>query len=82
MNFTSSSSKRLIYENFEIQYLNAMWTAPLLVVIVGYLLWCEIAWSGMIGLLVVFIIVPIQSELIEKKFSKLSIREEIPNFLT
>lgn len=42
-------------------FLNAMWTAPLLVVTVGYLLWIEIRWAGMFGLLVVFIIVPIQS---------------------
>lgn len=43
-------------------FLNAMWTAPLLVVTVGYLLWVEIQWAGMFGLLVVFIIVPIQSK--------------------
>lgn len=42
-------------------FLNAMWTAPLLVVTVGYLLWLEVQWAGMFGLLVVFIIVPIQS---------------------
>lgn len=38
-----------------------MWTAPLLVVVVGYLLWLEVRWAGMIGLLIVFIVVPIQS---------------------
>lgn len=43
-------------------FLNAMWTAPLLVITVGYLLWLEVRWAGMFGLLVVFIIVPIQSE--------------------
>lgn len=43
-----------------------MWTAPLLVVTVGYLLWVEIQWAGMFGLLIVFIIVPIQSEFLEK----------------
>lgn len=42
-------------------FLNAMWTAPLLVVTVGYFLWMEVQWAGMFGLLVVFIIVPIQS---------------------
>ncbi|XP_031635712.1 multidrug resistance-associated protein 4-like [Contarinia nasturtii] len=42
-------------------FINAMWTAPLLVVTVGYLLWIEIKWAGMLGLLVVFVIVPIQS---------------------
>lgn len=44
-------------------FLNAMWTAPLLVILVGYLLWIEVQWAGMFGLLVVFIIVPIQSNL-------------------
>lgn len=42
-------------------FLNSMWTAPLLVIIVGYLLWLEVRWAGMIGLLIVFIVVPIQS---------------------
>lgn len=42
-------------------FLNAMWTAPLLVLTVGYLLWLEVQWAGMLGLLIVFIIVPIQS---------------------
>lgn len=42
-------------------FFNAMWTAPLLVITVGYLLWIEVQWAGMLGLLVVFIIVPIQS---------------------
>lgn len=42
-------------------FLNALWTAPLLVIAVGYLLWIEVQWAGMFGLLVVFIIVPIQS---------------------
>lgn len=39
-----------------------MWTAPLLCFTVGYLLWIEIQWAGMFGLLIVFIIVPIQSK--------------------
>lgn len=42
-------------------FLNAMWTAPLLVIVVGYLLWIEVRWAGMFGLLIVFIVVPIQS---------------------
>lgn len=44
------------------KFLNAMWTAPLLVCIITYLLWREIEWPGMIGIGIVFIIVPIQSE--------------------
>lgn len=42
-------------------FINAMWTAPLLVIIVGYLLWVEVRWAGMFGLIIVFIVVPIQS---------------------
>lgn len=42
-------------------FVNSMWTAPLLVFIVGYLLWIEVRWAGMFGLLIVFIVVPIQS---------------------
>lgn len=42
-------------------FLNALWTAPLLCVTVGYLLWIEIRWASMFGLLIIFIIVPIQS---------------------
>lgn len=42
-------------------FLNAMWTAPLLVITIGYLLWLEVQWAGMFGLVIVFIIVPIQS---------------------
>lgn len=43
-------------------FINSMWTAPLLVIIVSYLLWIEVKWAGMIGILVVFIVVPIQSK--------------------
>lgn len=42
-------------------FLNSMWTAPLLTLIVGILLWIEIGVAGMIGIVIVFIVVPIQS---------------------
>ncbi|XP_055304324.1 ATP-binding cassette subfamily C member 4-like [Sitodiplosis mosellana] len=42
-------------------FLNSMWTAPLLTLIVGALLWAEIGVAGLIGILIVFIVVPIQS---------------------
>lgn len=42
-------------------YCFSLLIAPLLVVTVGYFLWIEVQWAGMFGLLVVFIIVPIQS---------------------
>lgn len=43
-------------------FINSMWTAPLLALIVGVLLWIEIGIPGLIGILIVFIVVPIQSE--------------------
>ena len=43
-------------------FLNAMWTAPLMAMIVGYMLWVEVRWAGMVGIAIVFIVVPIQSE--------------------
>ncbi|XP_055302579.1 ATP-binding cassette sub-family C member 4-like isoform X2 [Sitodiplosis mosellana] len=42
-------------------FLNSMWTAPLLTLIVGILLWIEIGIAGIIGIVIVFIVVPIQS---------------------
>ncbi|XP_031636354.1 multidrug resistance-associated protein 4-like [Contarinia nasturtii] len=42
-------------------FINSMWTAPLLTVIVGVMLYIEIGVPGMIGILIVFIVVPIQS---------------------
>lgn len=43
-------------------FLNAMWTAPLATLIIGTLLWHEIGIAGLIGIGVVFIVVPIQSK--------------------
>lgn len=42
-------------------FLNSMWTAPLLSIIIGILLYIEIGVAGMIGIVIVFIVVPIQS---------------------
>lgn len=42
-------------------FINSMWTAPLLTLIVGALLWTEVGWAGIIGIVIVFIVVPIQS---------------------
>lgn len=48
-------------------FLHAMWTAPLMALIVGYLLWVEVRWAGMIGIVIVFIVVPIQSECLSRR---------------
>lgn len=44
-------------------FIHAMWTAPLMTLIIGYLLWGEIGWAGMVGIAIVFVVVPIQCEL-------------------
>lgn len=41
-----------------------MWAAPLVTILVGYLLWLEAGWAGMVGTIVVFFVVPIQCKLI------------------
>lgn len=46
---------------FMLKFGSALWCSPILTVLVGYLLWCEVQWAGMIGLAIVFIIVPIQA---------------------
>lgn len=43
-------------------FLNYLWTAPLLTLIIGVLLWIETGMAGLIGVAVIFVIVPIQSE--------------------
>lgn len=48
---------------------SALWTSPILVIAVGYLLLQEAQWAGLIGMAIVFIIVPIQSECILCTFS-------------
>ncbi|XP_055378030.1 ATP-binding cassette sub-family C member 4-like [Condylostylus longicornis] len=42
-------------------FINSMWSAPLLSIIVGVLLWNEIRWAGIVGIVVIFFVVPIQS---------------------
>lgn len=38
-----------------------MWLAILVTFIVGYLLWVEAGYAGLIGIIIVFIVTPIQS---------------------
>ncbi|XP_058822716.1 ATP-binding cassette sub-family C member 4-like [Topomyia yanbarensis] len=42
-------------------FLHSMWSAPLLTIIVGVLLYLEIGVAGLIGMIVIFIVTPIQS---------------------
>lgn len=41
--------------------LHPLWTSPLMTIVATYILWCQTRWSGMIGLMIVFLIVPLQS---------------------
>lgn len=45
-------------------FIHSMWTAPLMSIVVGYLLYVEAGWAGMIGIAMVFIVVPIQCKYI------------------
>ncbi|KFB40460.1 AGAP001775-PA-like protein [Anopheles sinensis] len=42
-------------------FLHSMWSAPLLAIIIGILLYIEIGVAGLIGMIVIFIVTPIQS---------------------
>lgn len=41
--------------------MHPLWASPLMTIIAAYILWIEIRWAGMIGIAIVFLIVPIQS---------------------
>lgn len=41
--------------------MHPLWTSPLMTIIAAYILWNEIRWAGMIGIAIIFLIVPIQS---------------------
>lgn len=43
-------------------FVNAMWSSPLITLIAAILLWREVQWAGLIGMVIVFIIVPVQSK--------------------
>lgn len=59
MNLLSNDVSR--FEMF-ILFLNFLWTAPVLTLIVAVLLWFETGMAGLIGIGVIFVVVPIQSE--------------------
>lgn len=42
------------------KFLNSMWTAPIVMIIISILLWNEIGIAGLIGMLFVLTVVPIQ----------------------
>lgn len=46
--------------------INLIWSAPLVTFVAGILIWQEIRWAGIFGMLIVFIVVPLQSKLCTK----------------
>jgi ATP-binding cassette, subfamily C (CFTR/MRP), member 4 len=43
-------------------FLHSMWSAPLLTIIVAYLLWREAGIPGLVGMIVIFVVTPLQCE--------------------
>lgn len=41
-------------------FIHSMWSAPLFAIVVGYLLWREVGYAGFVGIVAVFLVVPIQ----------------------
>nr|XP_012230280.1 PREDICTED: probable multidrug resistance-associated protein lethal(2)03659 [Linepithema humile] len=42
-------------------FIHHMWSAPLCTIIVGYILYAEVGYAGLIGIAIIFVVVPIQS---------------------
>ncbi|CAO1406085.1 unnamed protein product [Diamesa tonsa] len=42
-------------------FIHSLWLAPLLSIIIGYILWVEVGYAGLVGIAIVFIVTPIQS---------------------
>lgn len=45
-------------------FIHYMWVAPLMCIIIAYMLWLEVQWAGIIGLGIIFIVVPLQCKYI------------------
>lgn len=41
-------------------FLHSMWSAPMLSIIIGYFLWSEVGLPGLIGMIVIFVVTPLQ----------------------
>ncbi|KAL1501387.1 hypothetical protein ABEB36_006715 [Hypothenemus hampei] len=57
VNLLSSDVSRFNVVSVLVHY---MWVSPLVTVIVTYFIWSEVGWASMIGILAVFVVVPIQ----------------------
>ncbi|XP_031637722.1 multidrug resistance-associated protein 4-like, partial [Contarinia nasturtii] len=58
VNLLSNDVNRFEWATF---FINNLWIAPLLTSIVGYLIWTEIGYAGLVGIFVVFMIAPMMS---------------------
>ncbi|XP_067011704.2 probable multidrug resistance-associated protein lethal(2)03659 [Anabrus simplex] len=58
VNLLSNDVSRFEIVLFVVQY---VWTSPILTIIVAYLMWAEIGWPCFMGLLALFVVVPLQA---------------------
>lgn len=64
VNLLSNDVNRFDWATF---FMNTLWTAPLLTLIVGGLMWNEVGPAGLVGIFVVFCVVPMLSKLFKMK---------------
>jgi ATP-binding cassette, subfamily C (CFTR/MRP), member 4 len=53
-------------------FLHSMWSAPVLTLIVAYLLWREAGIPGLVGMIVIFIVTPLQCKTLSTSKSRFS----------
>lgn len=59
MNLLSNDVNRFEFATF---FMNFLWTAPLVTFLVGCLMWNDVGWTGLIGILVILCGVPMLSK--------------------
>lgn len=65
VNLLSNDVSRFDYASL---LFHAIWSGPLATCIVGYLIWTEFQYAGLIGIAIVFVVVPLQSTDCQKNF--------------
>lgn len=48
----------------DLYILHGLWVSPLATVLIVYLSWTEIQWAGVIGVAIILLVIPIQSEVL------------------
>lgn len=76
VNLLSNDVNRFEWASF---FANSLWVSPLLTIIVCFLMWNEVGAAGLVGILVVFTIVPLLSKNLANKikFNFIQIEVEI-----